>query len=627
MSPWAALPADLVRRIAHELCASPGGDCPAHATSQLRLVCWGWAASLRIGECVPAKVWDWTERMDLALAPHACNLELLAPLPLAASSTLPELQHCSRLRSLRLQHVHLPALAALAGLTSLLLLDATVFFPDSTPDWLEWAAGLVKLQELRITAAQMRLQPEGGLSSLLPLRRHIQTLRLDDCMVLTDAGAAVMARLCALERLEVTCCRISQAALDQLARALPRLTHLETRLPDGVAVDALLRETRVAAEGGSLVAHVSQGKASTLVSWAGLCMPNVARLEVRLLGPGFLLPEPATFARLHHLECLSLPGILLPSDAVEQLGNCLQLQELEVELNFSVRDHSLLCWRNLNRMRRLRLTGNLSLGDEAVAGVLRGMPLLQELCLEQLHGSGAILAPLAAMSALRSLSLAGCHLLGTEALTASLSSATSLVSLQIKSCGVQSMLCEAVVAALSCLPALKEVQLGLRRALPAPAAEALASTCSGLTQLTALDLYFADIARDVPAVQAWGQLSSLTGLRRLHACTGLGWDAASFTGVAAAATALRALTVTDNLGKVVDGSWVAALAPLAQLSTLLLNSCAGLGAADADGAAGLCCLTALTSLEAFRTPGLCNLATVRHLQSNLPCLARISTHE
>lgn len=165
------------------------------------------------GECVPAKVWDWTERMDLALAPHACNLELLAPLPLAASSTLPELQHCSRLRSLRLQHVHLPALAALAGLTSLLLLDATVFFPDSTPDWLEWAAGLVKLQELRITAAQMRLQPEGGLSSLLPLRRHIQTLRLDDCMVLTDAGAAVMARLCALERLEVTCCRISQAAL------------------------------------------------------------------------------------------------------------------------------------------------------------------------------------------------------------------------------------------------------------------------------------------------------------------------------------------------------------------------------------------------------------------------------
>lgn len=166
---------------------------------------------------------------------------------------------------------------------------------------------------------------------------------------------------------------------------------------------------------------------------------------------------------------------------MEQLGNCLQLQELEVELNFSVRDHSLLCWRNLNRMRRLRLTGNLSLGDEAVAGVLRGMPLLQvcalenfrrsascwgrcfparalhitasslaapllerfklcclhafclqELCLEQLHGSGAILAPLAAMSALRSLSLAGCHLLGTEALTASLSSATSLVSLQIK---------------------------------------------------------------------------------------------------------------------------------------------------------------------------------------------------
>lgn len=45
---------------------------------------------------------------------------------------------------------------------------------------------------------------------------------------------------------------------------------------------------------------------------------------------------------------------------------------------------------------------------------------------------------------------------------------------------------------------------------------------------------------------AWRQLSVLTGLRRLHVSTGVGWEGAGFAAVAAAATALRVLHVTDN---------------------------------------------------------------------------------
>ena len=80
------------------------------------------------------------------------------------------------------------------------------------------------------------------------------------------------------------------------------------------------------------------------------------------------------------------------------------------------------------------------------------------------------------------------------------------------------------------------------------AAEAIASGCSGCTQLTALDVRFGGYCRDAPAVPAWRQLGSLAGLRRLHVSTGVGWEAEAFEAVAAAATALRALTVTDNAG-------------------------------------------------------------------------------
>ena len=95
---------------------------------------------------------------------------------------------------------------------------------------------------------------------------------------------------------------------------------------------------------------------------------------------------------------------------------------------------------------------------------------------------------------------------------------------------------------------------------------------------------------------AWGQLAALTGLRRLHASTGMGWEGAGFAAVVGAATALRALTITDS-ADAVGQAWAAALTRLGQLSVLQLNSCRRLG----PGAAGpLCQLSALTSLQAYR---------------------------
>lgn len=82
------------------------------------------------------------------------------------------------------------------------------------------------------------------------------------------------------------------------------------------------------------------------------------------------------------------------------------------------------------------------------------------------------------------------------------------------------------------------------------AAEAIAAGCAACTQLTSLDVHFPGYSPvpAVPAVHAWCQLSVLSGLRSLHASTGVGWDAAGFAAVVAAATALRAATITDNGG-------------------------------------------------------------------------------
>lgn len=132
---------------------------------------------------------------------------------------------------------------------------------------------------------------------------------------------------------------------------------------------------------------------------------------------------------------------------------------------------------------------------------------------------------------------------------------------------------------------------------PARAVEALARACAACTQLSALDVFYAGFTpRETAPVPAWGQLAALTGLRRLHASTGMGWESGGFAAVVGAATALRALTVTDN-ADTVGHAWAAALTTLRQLSQLQLNSCRRLG----PGAAGpLCQLSALTSLLAFR---------------------------
>lgn len=169
----------------------------------------------------------------------------------------------------------------------------------------------------------------------------------------------------------------------------------------------------------------------------------------------------------------------------------------------------------------------------------------------------------------------------------------------LQSCGIQSEVCDAVLVALPALQGLRALQLALRRALPAAMAGALAAVCAQLAHLAHLDAHLPGYTQALPAVPAWRQLSALTGLRHLHASTGLGWDGAAFVAVAAAATGLRAVTLTDNSGAV-DAPWAAALAPLRQLSDLRLNSCTRLGR---DAVRELCRLTSLTSLQAFRWAG------------------------
>lgn len=70
-----------------------------------------------------------------------------------------------------------------------------VLFSACDPGWLDWAAGLASLQYLAVSAALLRLQPEGGLGALLPLRPRLRALRLDGCVLLTDVGAASLAQL------------------------------------------------------------------------------------------------------------------------------------------------------------------------------------------------------------------------------------------------------------------------------------------------------------------------------------------------------------------------------------------------------------------------------------------------
>lgn len=153
------------------------------------------------------------------------------------------------------------------------------------------------------------------------------------------------------------------------------------------------------------------------------------------------------------------------------------------------------------------------------------------------------------------------------------------------------------------------------------AAEALALACSGCTQLTALDIHVVGYARDAPAVPAWGRLAALTGLRRLHASTGVGWDCEGFAAVAAAATGLRELALTDNAAQVVTPDWAAALAPQQQLTLLQLNSCTALGP---EAASLLGQPRSLTGLQIFRWGGMGEpcLHAAHHFQSCCCLLGR-----
>lgn len=198
--------------------------------------------------------------MQVALAPHAITLEVLAPLPHPAASPLPRLALFQRLRALQLRHIHAhAALPALSGLALLQQLDATgaaanvlqrcrstclfltpvccytphlppprccrpaVFFPAAVEGWLDWAASLGSLRELRLAAAPMRLQSEeDGLRSLLPLQSQLQGLRLDGCMVLSDAGTLLLAQFrCGSAGPVNLICRIFPAVQPASRRAPP----------------------------------------------------------------------------------------------------------------------------------------------------------------------------------------------------------------------------------------------------------------------------------------------------------------------------------------------------------------------------------------------------------------------
>lgn len=181
-----------------------------------------------------------------------------------------------------------------------------------------------------------------------------------------------------------------------------------------------------------------------------------------------------------------------------------------------------------------------------------------------------------------------------------------------------------MVAALPSLPRLRELELALRRAVTQSAAEGLATACATCTQLSSLDLHFPVYTQVAPTVPAWAALAALTGMRSLHASSGMGWDGAALAAVAAAATSLRSVTLTDNVGNAVDAKWIAALAPLQRLSHLQLNSCRKL---REEAVPLLCLLSSLTCLHGFRCPGLSNEEARLQLRASLPCLADLSLHE
>lgn len=266
-----------------------------------------------------------------------------------------------------------------------------------------------------------------------------------------------------------------------------------------------------------------------------------------------------------------------------------------------------------------------STADAAIARLLSALSLLRDLSLAQLQCDGDTLSPLAAMRLLHRLRLASCHLTNGEALGASLASASALESLAVQSCDVQTAVCQAVAKAAPVLPRLRELELVLSRP-PAPEeSAALAAAAATCAHLTSLDLHFPSHSGHVAHAPGWAGLAGSCGpsLRRLHVCTGLGWEQGAFAVVAAAATGLRELLLTDNASAVEDG-WMAALGGCARLSSLDLGSCGRLG----PGAlASLCRLSALTSLVAYRCPGLGPPDwVIAELRGALPCLTLATVH-
>eukprot|EP00887_Chlorella_sp_A99_P003147 scaffold9.g3147.t1 len=630
---WAHLPSELLQRIAHLLAAAAGGH--AQAETQLRLCCKHWRQSLPLGHSYAAKLWAWEPGAAAALGPHARHIDLMAPLPLPTPRVCPLLRVAHLpLRTLRLRHCAADALPALAELTTLEELDANVHFTGAHANWLAFAGELPGLRSLALRAAVVRLQPEEGLSALAPLRGRLARLRLQGAVLLTDTGAALLARLPGLARLEVSPSSLGQGGIDRLARALRSLTHVELQLHDGVAPQTLLLRgaepapapappagpagpapaapapagggappgspRRVAAPLASLTAHVSRIKAPGLLEMVVHVAPGIRHLDVRQSGGTFLLAAPPSLLPLAgSLESLSLPGIQLPREVVAELGACTRLRRLGAELHYSVRDDALASWTALAALTNLDLHCNYYLTDAAVAALLAALPRLHDLALAQLQGSGAGLAPLAAMPRLRRLRLESCHLTDAAALAGALASAASLHVLS--ACGVQPDVCQAVAAAPPQLPELGELEL-----------------------LTALDLHFCGHSGPAPVAPAWARLEAAARLRHLHAASGLGWGGGALARACAAATGLRSLTLTDNAG-VVGDEWLGGLGACTQLSKLNLGSCKGLTPA-ALGV--LRQLSALTSFTAYRCPGLGRPDTVvAALREALPALCLATVHE
>ena len=84
-----------------------------------------------------------------------------------------------------------------------------------------------------MSAAVIRLQPECGLTALIPLSTNLKRLRLDNCVLPGDAGAASLARLTALRTLSLLPAMLGQAGTDLLADSLSLLQQLRIRVQVG----------------------------------------------------------------------------------------------------------------------------------------------------------------------------------------------------------------------------------------------------------------------------------------------------------------------------------------------------------------------------------------------------------